>query len=394
MAQLKVILGMSGGVDSSVAAALLVEQGYDVHGITLQVWEEEDEAVASSRRWQERGCCKVGLAKHVAKLLGIPHQVVDTREAFRKGVVDDFVSGYLHGTTPNPCVRCNERVKFGSLFRLARDLGGDFLATGHYARIQPVGSVGFEILKGVDQKKDQSYFLYRLSPSWLPHILFPLGELQKEKVWRRAEDMGLPTEELKESQEICFVTQGDYRQFLMERAPQAQRAGPFIDREGQLLGQHKGIAFYTPGQRKGLGLATGRRLYVQEVIPETDAVVLGPPEELLRSECMVADLNFFNEHLLNDEDTVEVKIRYASPSMPAKLHRVSPDTLRVQFAAPQGAISPGQSAVFYRGDRVLGGGIIQRFSTRRSPSRTHSTLEDTQSPVPANSINSTVLLPG
>lgn len=358
MARQKVILGMSGGVDSSVAAALLVDQGFDVHGITLQVWEEEDESIATSKRWQERGCCKVGLAKHVAKLLGIPHQVVDTRDTFRKGVVDDFVSGYLAGTTPNPCVRCNERVKFGSLYHLARELGADFVATGHYARIRQTDR-GFEFLKAAEQRKDQSYFLYRLSPSWLPHILFPLGEMEKTEVWKRAGDMGLPTDELKESQEICFVTQSDYRQFLLVEAPHAQRPGPFIDMNGQEVGQHEGIAFYTPGQRKGLGLATGQRLYVQRVIPETNAVVVGPEEGLDREACTVTDMNLFDKQALSDGASIDVKIRYATPPVPATLRWQMDDTLLVQFTAPLRAVSPGQSAVFYQDNRVLGGGVIQ-----------------------------------
>ena len=263
-----VILGMSGGVDSSVAAALLVEQGDDVRGVTLQVWEHEDESVAVSKRWQERGCCKVGLARHVAKLLDIPHEVIDTQESFKKGVVDDFVQGYVNGTTPNPCVRCNERVKFGSLYHLAKSMGADYVATGHYARVQPSQDGTMALCKAKDSKKDQSYFLYRVPSSWLPHILFPLGSMMKSEVWDRAEAMGLPLDELKESQEICFVTQGTYREFIKVNAPESLRPGSFVTTKGRPIGQHDGIAFYTPGQRKGLGIATGERLYVQRVIPE------------------------------------------------------------------------------------------------------------------------------
>lgn len=354
---MRVILGMSGGVDSSVAAAILVEQGYDVRGVTLQVWEHEDEASAS-KRWQERGCCKVGLARHVAKRLGITHRVVDTREAFQTGVIDDFVSGYLAGTTPNPCVRCNERVKLRLLYRLADEEGADFVATGHYARtVDAAGALSLR--RARDARKDQSYFLYRINPAWLPRLLFPVGAMQKSEVWTRAEDLGLPADELKESQEICFVSQGDYRTFLESEAPQSRRPGPFVDLEGEVLGLHDGIAYYTPGQRRGLGIAAGRRLYVQRVEPATQTVVLGPEESLLRSDCRVADLNLFDQSVLGGPVQAEVKVRYATPAAPAMLAPRSDGTLAIQFSSPQRALSPGQSAVFYDGDRVLGGGIIQ-----------------------------------
>ena len=355
-----VLLGMSGGVDSSVAASLLVEQGYNVRGITLQVWENEDESVAVSKRWQERGCCKVGMARHVAKMLGIPHEVIDTREAFEKGVVENFIHGYLSGTTPNPCVRCNERVKFGSLYRLARDRGADYVATGHYARVQttPDGSAG--LWKASDGKKDQSYFLYRLPSSCLSQTLFPLGDMQKAEVWRRAEAMGLPVEELRESQEICFVTQGDYREFIKYNAPESFRPGNFTNSKGETIGQHNGIAFYTPGQRKGLGVALGERVYVQRVIPETHTVVLGSRQELLTMSCLVSDLHLYDVEALQEGARLDVKVRYASPAVSATLEWMGDHSVQISFLSPQLALSPGQSAVFYQGNRVLGGGIIQR----------------------------------
>lgn len=354
-----VVLGMSGGVDSSVAAALLVEQGYKVLGVTLQVWEQEDESVAASKRWQERGCCKVGLAKYVAKLLSIRHEVIDTRESFQKGVVDDFVDGYMAGTTPNPCIRCNERVKFGSLYRLAKDIGADYVATGHYARAEQSFDGRMSLLKAKDGKKDQSYFLYRLPSAWLTRTLFPLGEIQKAEVWHRSERMGLPIEELKESQEICFVTQGSYREFIKSNAPAPIQPGNFTNTKGMTIGQHEGIAFYTPGQRKGLGIATGERLYVQRVAPETNTVVLGSREELMRSDCIVSDLHLFDVPPPPNGSQIEVKIRYASPSVPATLDWIDDTAVALTFVSPQYALSPGQSAVFYQGNRVLGGGIIQ-----------------------------------
>ena len=360
MTQPTVILGMSGGVDSSVAAALLVEQGFAVHGITLQVWEHEDESATVSKRWQERGCCKIGIAKYVSKRLGIPHEVIDTREAFRAGVIDDFLSGYLSGTTPNPCVRCNERVKLRSLYRIAQERGADFVATGHYARIER-NSRTLALRSASDSRKDQSYFLYRIRPSWLSRILFPVGAMPKSEVWAKAESLDLPLEELKESQEICFVTQGDYRSFIESEAPQSKQPGRFIDVQGKLLGQHDGIAFYTPGQRRGLGIAAGQRLYVQRVQPETQTIVLGTEESLFRSECRVGDLNLFDEGILSKPAQAQVKVRYATPATPATLQPNNDGTVVVQFHRPQRALSPGQSAVFYDGDRVLGGGIIQQY---------------------------------
>ena len=354
----RVVLGMSGGVDSSVAAKLLKEQGYEVIGVTLKVWEEEDDT-SVSKRWQERGCCKVGMARHVSELLGISHRVIDTRERFQKGVIEDFIGGYLQGTTPNPCVRCNERVKFGGLFQVADELRADYIATGHYANIKhDQGGTPF-LVRGKDAKKDQSYFLYRIPPRWLSKMIFPLGDMEKPDVWREAEAMGLPVDELKESQEICFVTQGDYRQFLKQHAPQASSPGTFVDETGKELGQHQGVAFYTPGQRKGLGVAGGSRLYVQRVLPDMNMVVLGPAEDLDSSECLVSDLNIFSPESLEHASKIEVKFRYSSPPVPAVYRWSDSTSITIRFDAPVRALSPGQSAVFYLGDRVLGGGIIQ-----------------------------------
>lgn len=355
-----VLLGMSGGVDSSVAAALLVRQGYDVHGVTLQVWEHEDETVAASKKWQERGCCKIGIAKHVAKTLDIPYEVIDTRESFRKGVIDDFLQSYAQGITPNPCVRCNERVKIQGLLALAESRGIHHVATGHYVQVH-ADHENTVLCRSADLKKDQSYFLYRLKPAWLSRLLFPVGRMHKAEVWREAEALGLPVDELKESQEICFVSHGDYRTFLEKETPEAKKPGAFVDETGSPLGQHEGIAFYTPGQRRGLGVATGRRLYVQQVEPATNTVVLGPEEALYRDSCQVGDLNLFTPSLLDAPAEVTVKVRYATPAVKATLQPIHPSALRIQFYEPQRALSPGQSAVFYRDDKVLGGGIIQPF---------------------------------
>jgi tRNA-specific 2-thiouridylase len=354
-----VLVGMSGGVDSCVAAARLVREEFEVHGVTLQVWEHEDESVAASKRWQERGCCKVGIAKYVAQKLEIPHDVIDARDSFRRYVIDDFIGGYLGGTTPNPCVRCNERVKIRTLHGLAQARGMDYVATGHYARVLAEEGA-WHLNRSADTRKDQSYFLYRIDRSWLPELLFPVGAMQKSEVWREAEELGLPVDELKESQEICFVSHGDYRTFIEQEAPEAKRQGDFVDTDGRVLGRHEGIAFYTPGQRRGLGVAVGQRLYVQKVVPETSTVVLSRDEGLLESECIARDLNLLDPETLWTSQDLTVKVRYATPAVPAA---VSPEieAVRIRFHQPQRALSPGQSVVFYAGDRVLGGGLISRM---------------------------------
>lgn len=359
MSKPRILLGMSGGVDSSVAAALLVRQGYDVHGVTLQVWEHEDATVAASKKWQERGCCKIGIAKFVAQQLKIPYEVVDQRENFREQVINDFLNGYAGGITPNPCVRCNERVKLRRLIELADSRGIQYVATGHYVRIQEEANERFTLQRSLDAKKDQSYFLYRLSPEWLPRLRFPVGGMKKADVWAEAEALGLPADELKESQEICFVSHGDYRTFIETEMPSAKNPGPFTDDKGRYLGQHDGIAFYTPGQRRGLGIAAGQRLYVQHVDRSTNTVVVGPEVGLLRSSCDVKDLNLFDRSLMTRSNDLAVKVRYATPATPATIEPVGNETLRVHFHSPQRALSPGQSAVFYRGDQVVGGGMIQ-----------------------------------
>ena len=366
MSRPTVLLGMSGGVDSSVAALLLARQGFEVHGVTLQVWEHENEEVAASKRWEERGCCKVGIARYVAKQLNIPHELVDSRAQFRTAVIDDFVAAYANGTTPNPCVRCNERVKLRQLIELADSKGISFVATGHYAHVDGSGD-HLSLMKGVDARKDQSYFLYRIQTSWLNRLLFPVGKMQKADVWKEAASLGLPEEEMRESQEICFVSHGDYRTFLQEQTDLQATPGNFVDETGATLGTHEGIPFYTPGQRRGLGVATGQRLYVQRVQPATNTVVLGPEEHLLNSSCTVKDLNILDPILLTAPSLVACKVRYATPPSPATAIPLAAGRMIVQFSTPQRALSPGQSAVFYDGDRVLGGGIIDTIESTSSP---------------------------
>lgn len=353
-----VVVGMSGGVDSSVAAALLVQQGYAVQGVTLQTWESETDET-TSKKWQERGCCKIGIARYVAERLKIPHRVVDIRERFRSAVVEDFISGYLQGETPNPCVRCNERVKFGCLVEAARTLGAEYVATGHYARVVRDAAGRWQLHKAEDRIKDQSYFLYRISSDWLPRILFPVGGLLKEEVWTRAESIDLPADEIKESQEICFVTKGDYRGFLAEHAPAAASPGAFVGTNGRVLGTHRGVAFYTPGQRRGLGVAADQRLYVVRLDASTNRVVLGRDDELLASSCRVGEINLLGRDRIDEPVRAMVKVRYATAAVPATIAPGEEGRLIVEFDLPQRALSPGQSAVFYQEELVLGGGIIE-----------------------------------
>lgn len=353
-----VLVGMSGGVDSSVAAALLVDQGYQVQGVTLQTWDTED-SETTSKKWQERGCCKIGIARYVAERLNIPHRVIDIRDHFRAAVVQDFIQGYLSGLTPNPCVRCNERVKFGCLLDAARELGADYVATGHYAQVLPDAEGRLHLHKGGDPRKDQSYFLYRLNRGWLPRLLFPVGGMQKDEVWSRAEAIGLPADEVKESQEICFVTKGDYRSFLAEEVPEAARPGAFVGTDGTVMGTHRGVPFYTPGQRRGLGLSAEQRLYVVRVDRASNTVVVGREENLLEASCFVGDLNLIGMDHIDEPARAQVKVRYATPAVPATIWPIEEGRLRIEFDSPQRALSPGQSAVFYQGERVLGGGIIE-----------------------------------
>ena len=346
----RILIGMSGGVDSSVAAALLTREGHDVTGVTLKLWDGEDSPDAA---WQDRSCCKVGIAKHVTDVLDIPHRVVDMRDRFRERVVDDFLDGYANGVTPNPCIRCNESVKFTGLLRYAEEHGFDQVATGHYARIERTGWGAYRLLKGVDPNKDQSYFLYRIPQSDLRRIRLPLGAMRKPNVMDIARSLGLPADEIAESQEICFVG-GDYRDFLKEERPDALEAGDIVDTNGNVLGQHGGVALHTIGQRRGLNVALGKRAYVVATDPATRQVVVGGPDDLLSDGISATQINRLAPL---DHPHVSVKIRYRSAPVPATA-TVEDDRLTVTFDTPQRAVTPGQSVVLYQGDMVLGGGII------------------------------------
>lgn len=361
----KVVVGMSGGVDSSVAAALLVRQGYEVTGVTLETWKETGEI---EQPWLDRSCCKIGLARHVADRLGIPYQVVDAQGTFRRVVIQNFLDEYARGRTPNPCVLCNEKIKFGLLLEIARDLGADYLATGHYAKVEYSPQMGSYLLKkGADRLKDQSYFLYRLSQEQLSRILFPLGNMEKRQVWEIAEGLGLPVDQVAESQEICFVTQGDYRVFLEEWLTDPLREGEVVDAEGRVLGHHKGVAFYTIGQRRGLGLSATKlgmqdRLYVTGLDAGQNRVVVGSETDLYHVRLTACRVNLIQGTGLESGEglVVTAKIRYRMPEAEAVVTLSGEDCLEVVFQQPQRAITPGQSVVLYQEDVVIGGGIIDR----------------------------------
>lgn len=354
----RVVVAMSGGVDSSVAAALLVEQGDVVIGVTMQLWSDE---IAPAHG--ESGCCSLAAvedARRVADRLGIPYYVLSFHELFTRTVIDDFVREYTRGRTPNPCVRCNQHVKFAALRRKARQLGADYIATGHYARVMRDPQSGRYLLRqGVDATKDQSYALYMLTQEQLAGTLFPIGELTKAETRRRAAALGLVVANRPESQDICFVPDGDYGRFLRERVPDATRPGPIINREGRVLGEHPGISFFTVGQKRGLRLPLPHPLFVLEIRPETNTLVVGTEEELRERSCVVSEVNWISLSGLERELEVMARVRYNMREQPAVLRPLAVGRVCLEFSEAQRAITPGQAAVFYQGETVVGGGTVE-----------------------------------
>ena len=366
---MKIAVAMSGGVDSSAAAAILQEQGHELVGFTMQLWnqgrginvDENGESLPSR-------CCSlddVYDARRVAEELGFPFYVLNLEKEFERDVVQPFVASYLHGETPIPCVACNSRLKFASLDKLAASLGCDKVATGHYARVEfDEATNRYRLLRGLDRQKDQSYFLWELTQDQLSRALFPLGELSKPDARDAARRADLAVAEKKESQEICFVPDGDYAGFIdryLEAEQQAERlpgAGPIVTSAGEVIGEHTGIHRYTVGQRRGIGIAQPRPLYVLAIDAKKNEVVVGSDQELLRTELTAARVNWIAIESPCAAVRAEVRVRYRHTAEPATITALSDNHVRVKFDEPQRAITPGQATVFYRGEEVVGGGWI------------------------------------
>ncbi len=359
---------MSGGVDSSLAAFLLKQQGYQVVGMSMKLWDFRE--VGGQSHPDGRCCSTEALndARAVCHQMGIPHYVLDLTQDFKNEVISNFVEEYLRGRTPNPCIICNTKIKWNSLWSKAESLGSEFIATGHYARVQfDRESRRYQLLRGIDPSRDQSYALWGLSQEDLSRTIFPLGELTKKQVRVMAREQGLKVAEREESQEICFVADDDYPRFIREwiektesERENAIKPGPILNSLGGKLGEHQGVPFYTIGQRRGLGVAAGKPLYVLRIDPEKNAVYVGENEELFSSSFVATEVNWIAFDTPNAELDCEIKIRYQHVARKGRICPLTNDQIVVKFDKPERAITPGQSAVFYKGDLVLGGGIIDR----------------------------------
>ncbi|TCL35842.1 tRNA-specific 2-thiouridylase [Anaerospora hongkongensis] len=357
----RVVVAMSGGVDSSLTAALLVHQGYDVIGATMQIW---DDSLPESEAEDHQGCCSLSAvsdARRVADKLGIPHYVLNFRQMFQETVVDYFIQEYAGGRTPNPCIVCNRYVKFEGLLKRALALDAQYLATGHYARIGfDENRKRYTLCKGVDTTKDQSYALYHLTQHTLQHFLMPLGEYTKVQTRQMAREFGLAVADKPDSQEICFIPNDDYKSFLEEKSPASLKPGEIIDTQGNVLGRHRGLPLYTVGQRKGLGVTAGKPLYVVALDTEKNVLIVGSDGDVFASQLIADDLNFINVDRLTEPITLTAKIRYSAKEAAAHIVPQPNGSVHVRFTEPQRAITPGQSIVFYEGNCVFGGGIINK----------------------------------
>jgi tRNA-specific 2-thiouridylase len=358
-----VMVAMSGGVDSSLVAALLHEQGHNVTGVTLHLWDSDEDEIKESQ------CCSqdmVAGARRVCARLDIPFYVFNYRNEFRRTVIQYFIDGYAAGVTPNPCLVCNRDIKFRTLLERARALGFDAIATGHYARIvrhEPQNGHAaprYDLLRGIDTAKDQSYVLYMLGQAELARIFFPLGEMTKTQVRAMAQERGLVTANRPESQDICFVPDNDYRRFLRQEAPDVFEPGPIIDQHGREIGRHHGLPNYTVGQRRGLGVTTGEPVFVTRLDTARNALVVGSAEEAHQRACTLEDVSFVSGTAPAAPFECQVQVRIHATTFAARVELLDNQQARLEFAQPQRAITPGQAAVLYDGDRVLGGGRIVR----------------------------------
>lgn len=355
----KVAIGMSGGVDSSVAAYLLKEQGYDVIGVTMQIWQDEDPLAMA----ENGGCCGLSAvddARRVADMLGIPYYVLNFKKEFKQNVIDYFMDEYMHARTPNPCIACNRYVKWEALLQRAMELGCDYIATGHYARVCQLSNGRYALRKSATVRKDQTYALYNLTQDQLSKTLMPVGEYEKDEIRQIAKDIGLSVADKKDSQEICFIPDNDYASYIKKETGKSFPVGNFVDLNGKVLGQHKGIIHYTVGQRKGLGLSLGAPAFVLEIRPETNEVVIGTNEDTFHDTLIANQVNAMSVASFDEEMKVTAKIRYSHQGAPCTIKMTGKDIISCRFDEPVRAITPGQAVVFYDNDIVVGGATIMK----------------------------------